>query len=249
MRGTAHSDFADLAEVFERQLERARGGGSALCVYHRGRAVVDLWGGARDESGRPWQHDTLGLSYSTTKGVAATLLHVLADRGLLDYRKPVSHYWPEFAAAGKAGISVRQVLCHEAGLYGIREMVDHAHRLLDWEYMVERLAAAAPCHLPGTAHGYHGLTFGFLVGELVQRVTGERFADLLAKELAGPLELDGLFVGVPEDALGRRSQWVASASHRDAQCRRAGRQADRARRAGCCARWVCGWTCVRPWPH
>jgi CubicO group peptidase (beta-lactamase class C family) len=217
MHGTVHPDFDGLAEVFRRQLERERVGGAGLCVYHRGQPVVDLWGGTRDEHGRPWQEDTLGLCYSTTKGVAATLLHVLADRGLLDYRKPVSHYWPEFAAAGKAGITVRQVLCHEAGLYGIREMVDHAHRLLDWDHMVERLAAAAPRHLPGTAHGYHGLTFGFLVGELAQRVTGERFADLLAKELVAPLQLDGLFVGVPENALGRRSQWLATASHRSPQ--------------------------------
>jgi CubicO group peptidase (beta-lactamase class C family) len=215
MDGTVHSDFADLAEVFRRQLEREDAGGAALCVYHRGQPVVDVWGGTRDERGRPWQKDTLGLCYSTTKGVAATLLHVLADRGLLDYAKPVAHYWPEFAAAGKAGITVRQVLCHEAGLYGIRGMVDHAHRLLDWDYMVERLAAAAPCHRPGTAHGYHGLTFGFLVGELAQRVTGARFADLLAKELAGPLELDGLFIGVPDDALGRRSQWLSPPRQRD----------------------------------
>jgi CubicO group peptidase (beta-lactamase class C family) len=215
MHGTAHADFAELAQVFRRQLARGRAGGAALCVYHRGQPVVDLWGGVRDEHGRPWQEDTLGLCYSTTKGVAATLLHVLADRGLLDYAKPVAHYWPEFAAAGKAGITVRQVLCHEAGLYGIRQMVDHARRLLDWEYMVKRLAAAAPCHLPGSAHGYHGLTFGFLVGELAQRVTGARFADLLASELARPLELDGLFIGVPDAALGRRSQWLASANHRD----------------------------------
>src|SRR2546426_5316435 len=85
VRGTVHPDFAALAEVFRRQIERARQGGAALCVYHRGEPVLDLWGGALDEQGRPWQKDTLGLCYSTTKGVAATLVHVLADRGLLDY--------------------------------------------------------------------------------------------------------------------------------------------------------------------
>src|SRR5262249_42411849 len=174
---------AELGDVFRFQLQQARGGGAALCAYHRGEPVVDLWGGVRDERGRPWQKDTLALCYSTTKGVAATLLHVLADRGLLDYSAPVARYWPEFAAAGKAQITVRQVLCHEAGLYRIRDLVDHARRLLDWDYMVERLAAAPPCHAPGAAHGYHGLTFGFLVGELIQRVTGARFRDVLAEEL------------------------------------------------------------------
>ena len=217
VNGTVHPDFADLAVAFRRQLERVLSGGAALCVYHRGEPVVDLWGGVRDEQGLPWQKDTLGLSYSTTKGVAATLLHVLADRGLLDYSAPVARYWPEFGAAGKSGITVRQVLCHEAGLYHVRDLVDHAQRLLDWEYMVERLAAAAPRHRPGAAHGYHGLTFGFLVGELVQRVTGARFADVLAQELAGPLELDGLFIGVPEAAIARRSQWLVTENHRDPQ--------------------------------
>jgi CubicO group peptidase (beta-lactamase class C family) len=110
-------------------------------------------------------------SFSTTKGVASTLAHVLVDRGLLDYEAPVADYWPEFAQNGKAGITVRHVLAHQSGLYHVRRMVDRADRMLDWEYMVGAIERAAPVHPPGTRTGYHGFTYGFLVGELVQRVT------------------------------------------------------------------------------
>ena len=163
------------------------GGGAALCVYHRGECVVDTWGGVRNREGDPWERDTLALSYSTTKGVASTLLHILVDRGLVDYDAPVAEYWPEFAAAGKDSITVRQVMCHEAGLYDVRGMIDHARRMLDWAYMTEVLAAARPAHEPGATHGYHGLTYGWLVGEIVERVSGMSFSEFLARELAEPL--------------------------------------------------------------
>jgi CubicO group peptidase (beta-lactamase class C family) len=211
LEGYIHPDFSDVARVLRRQLpnaQRGRAGGAAVCVYHRGEVVVDCWGGTRDARGTPWQEDTIALSFSTTKGVASTLLHVLADRGLVDVDRPVAEYWPEFAAGGKQRISVRQVLCHEAGLYRIRGLVDDAARMLDWKHMCDALAASSPCHEPGAAHGYHAWTYGWLVGEIAQRVTGRRFSELLASELAEPLGLDGCYVGVPPAAMGRRAEPV-----------------------------------------
>ncbi len=210
LRGAVHSDFKRVARVFERLLP-AEVGGAALCVYHRGEKVVDCWGGTRDVAGNPWEEDTLALSYSTSKGVASTLMHRCVDRGLIDYDDPVSRYWPEFAHAGKADITLRQVMCHEAGLYQIRRMVDHARRMLDWEYMVEVLGDAIPCHEPGRAHGYHGFTYGWLVGELIQRVTGKPFTEVLASEIARPLGLDGLYIGLPAEEMRRRAQLIPSA--------------------------------------
>ncbi len=212
LEGYIHPDFSDVARVLRRQIpgsrRRGRPGGAAVCVYHRGEVVVDCWGGTRDAEGDPWTEDTLSLSYSTTKGVTSTLLHVLADRGLVDYDAPVAEYWPEFADAGKGRITVRQVLCHEAGLYRVRDMIDHAQRFVDWEHMVDALARSAPCHEPGAAHGYHGWTYGWLVGEIIQRVTGRTFAQVLASELAEPLGLDGCFVGLPADQMHRRAQLI-----------------------------------------
>lgn len=169
---------------------------------------MDLWGGTRDEQGTPWTHDTMAPSFSTTKGVASTLLHMLADRGLVDYDVPVARYWPEFAQAGKGAITVRQVLTHRSGLYHVRQMVDRAHRLLDWDHMVRALERTAPIHQPGTHTGYHGFTYGYLVGEIVQRVTGRPFRDVVRDEIAEPLGLDGLFIGAPPEALSRAARLI-----------------------------------------
>ncbi|MHC4788974.1 MAG: serine hydrolase domain-containing protein, partial [Planctomycetota bacterium] len=199
IEGHLEPDFWPLGQVLEQQVRRTRAG-AAICVYHGGRPVVDLWAGRRDAAGRPWDADTLAMSFSTTKGVAATLLHVLVDRGLLDYDDPVAKHWPEFGQQGKAAITVRQVLCHEAGLHHIRRLIDHAERILDWEYMVRALERARPAFEPGTLTAYHGLTFGWLVGELIQRVTGRPFREVIESELAVPLGLDGLFIGAPAHA-------------------------------------------------
>jgi CubicO group peptidase (beta-lactamase class C family) len=211
LQGYVHPDFWGVAKTLGRQIPRSRPGGAAVCVYHRGEMVVDLWGGSRDEVGRPWESDTLALSYSTTKGVASTLLHMMVDRGLLDYDEPVARYWPEFAQCRKDQITVRHVLCHEAGLYGIRSLVDHGKRILDWDYMVEALADGIPAHPPGEAHGYHALTYGWLVGELIQRVANRPFSELVQTEIAEPLELDGLHIGLPAKETHRRARLILSA--------------------------------------
>jgi len=214
LQGRVEPDFSEVAAVLRSLVPRSGIGGAAVCVYHRGRVVADLWAGTRDESGSPWEADTISLSYSTTKGVASTLLHILVDRGLTDYDEPVASHWPEFAQAGKERITVRQLLSHQAGLYDIRRIVDDAHRMLDWDYMTRALAAATPVHPPGAGHGYHGLTFGWLVGELIQRLTGRTFRDVLAAEIAEPLGLDGLYCGVPPEALSRRARLVGEGLHK-----------------------------------
>ncbi len=234
--GWLHPDFMAVAKALRTQLKRYDGG-AAICVYHRGRCVVDLWGGVRNRAGDEWQQDTMAPSFSTTKGVASTLVHIMVDRGLLDYDARVASYWPEFARAGKQDITLRQVMTHQSGLYHIRQMIDHADRMLDWDYMVKAIERAKPIHPPGERTGYHGLTYGFLVGEVLQRVTGESFSSLVQNEIAGPLGLDGMYVGAPDEvhdraaeliwsraadclrvvppssALARRLGWLASMSH------------------------------------
>ena len=208
MDGTLHPDFIPVASALRRQLQ-SHPGGAAVCVYHRGRCVVDLWGGVRNRAGNPWEQDTLAPSFSTTKGVASTLLHIMADRGLLKYEDQVARHWPEFAQAGKGAITIRHVLAHQSGLYHIRQMIDRAERMLDWEYMIRAIERTAPVHQPGERSGYHGLTYGFLVGEILQRVTGRPFSQLVQDEIAQPLGLDGLYIGAPDDALQRAAELIS----------------------------------------
>jgi CubicO group peptidase (beta-lactamase class C family) len=205
--GRIHPDFQGVEATLRDQL-RNYPGGAAVCVYHRGECVVDLWGGHSDDEGTLWSKGTMAPSFSTTKGVAATLLHIYADRGLIDYDARVAEYWPEFGQCGKENITVRQVLSHQSGLYHIRQMIDHVERMLDWEHMIQAIEQTWPAHTPGTRTGYHGLTFGFLVGEIIQRVTGKKFSDLVQSEIARPLELDGLFIGAPEHEIPRAAKLI-----------------------------------------
>ena len=207
-RGFVHPDFALVRRVFAKQVPRSGRGGSAVCVYLRGECVVDLWAGTRDDEGNPWQGDTLAFSYSTTKGVLATLVHILVDRGMVDYDDPVAMHWPEFGQRGKEHITLRQILCHEAGLYDVGGLVEHADWMLSWPRMVELLEQSAPVHTPGGAVGYHGLTFGWLVGELIERISGVRLSTLVGEAIAEPLGLEGLHLGLPRSAAHRRARLV-----------------------------------------
>ena len=192
------------APGFEPVVQRARaafqwGRGGSLCVIHRGEVVVDTWGGWADkDAGQPWERDTLGVAWSTTKGMVSLAVHLLADRRALSLDQPVAEYWPEYAAAGKGSTLVRHVLAMEAGLFDVRHLVPDARSLLDWEEMTTRLAAAYPAHEPGRACGYHALTYGYLAGELVRRVSGRSVGAFLEEEVRAPLGLDGFFVGTPE---------------------------------------------------
>lgn len=203
--GLLHPDFSAVANTLRDFLNNYPGG-AAVCVYHRGERVVDLWGGYSDGDYTPWCKETMAPSFSTTKGVASTLLHIHADRGLIDYDARVADYWPEFGQAGKENITVRQVLAHQSGLYHIRQMIDHVDRMLDWEHMIQAIENTEPAHKPGERTGYHGLTYGFIVGEIVQRVSGKKFSGLVQSEIAKPLGLDGLFIGAPKREISRAAK-------------------------------------------
>jgi CubicO group peptidase (beta-lactamase class C family) len=171
--------------------------GAAFCLYVDGRPVVDLWGGVADVgSGRPWAEDTLALVFSTTKGVTAIAAHLLAQRGVLDLDAPVVDLWPEFAAGGKERLTTRDLLGHRAGLPVVDGPIT-PDEVLAWHPVVERLAAQTPLWPPGENHGYHAITYGWLVGEVLRRATGRSLGTIVADELTGPLGLD-LWVGLPE---------------------------------------------------
>lgn len=209
IEGMVAPGFETVREAFVTNFAQHGDIGAAVCVYANGRPVVDLWGGLADsDADRPWTEDTLQLVYSATKGATATCAHLLAQRGELDLDAPVADYWPEFAAAGKANIPVRWLLTHQAGLPALDNPVPLADALA-WTPMVTALAAQRPAWTPGTAHGYHGRTFGWLVGEVIRRVSGRTVGQFLAEEIAGPLGLD-IFIGLPESERSRVSRMVDS---------------------------------------
>ena len=211
--------FTAVRTAFEENFRDRDELGAALTVTVDGETVVDLWGGWADAARtRPWERDTLVNVWSTTKGPVALCAHILADRGLLDLDAPVAAYWPEFAAAGKENVLVRHLLSHRAGLAGLREPHSLA-QLYDWELTTERLAAMEPWWEPGTRSGYHALTYGFLVGEVVRRVSGLLPSAFLEREVTGPLGID-FTIGLPEKEAGRAAELVhppaASASEQAA---------------------------------
>lgn len=207
VHGHCDAPFAAVREAFEDNFRERGELGAAVAVTVDGTTVVDLWGGWADTAGtRPWERDTLVNVWSTTKGPVALCAHLLADRGLLDLDAPVAAYWPEFAAAGKEKVLVRHLLSHRAGLSGLREPHSLAD-LYDWELTTARLAATEPWWEPGTRSGYHALTYGFLVGEVVRRISGLRPGAFLARELTGPLGID-FTVGLPAKEAGRAAELV-----------------------------------------
>jgi CubicO group peptidase (beta-lactamase class C family) len=164
--------------------------GAAVAIAIDGHLVVDLWAGWMDAGGtRPWRRDTLVNVFSVGKGMAALSLLRLVERGQIDVEAPVAHYWPEFGAGEKSGVTVRMLLGHQAGVPGVRRPLPPLG-MYDWDLMTAALAAEAPWWTPGRAHGYHVNTFGFLVGELVRRVTGTRLRTFFHREIAGPLDAD-----------------------------------------------------------
>jgi CubicO group peptidase (beta-lactamase class C family) len=190
VKGTCDERFNTVKDLFQRNFDSGAEIGAAVSFVLDGQPVVDLWGGHYDlQRTREWERDTLVNVYSTTKGMAAICAHQLIEQRLLDIEAPIAHYWPEFAAAGKGNISLRWLLSHKAGLCGISTPLPNG-ALYDWDVMCAALAAQEPWWTPGEAHGYHPFTYGFLVGEVVRRVTGESLGNYFRKHVAQPLGAD-----------------------------------------------------------
>lgn len=197
VQGLVEPGFGAVAEAFERNFAEYGELGAAFALYVEGRCVVDIWGGVADKaSGRPWEENTLQLVFSTTKGAAAMCVAKLVADGRLSYDDTVATHWPEFAAEGKEGITVGQLLSHQAGLIATDRALTF-EEIMAVTPMVEALAAQRPLWAPGTAHGYHALTYGWLAGELVRRVDGRTIGRYFADEFAAPLGLE-FWIGLPE---------------------------------------------------
>lgn len=202
IQGFADDGFGAVADAFAANFEAAGEVGAAVALYRDGRPVVDLWAGVADQvDGRPWGADTVVTVFSCSKGVLAVLANLAIERGLLDPDRPVADYWPEFAAAGKEAITVRQTLSHQAGLPHV-EGTFSLDEALAGTALVDALAAEAPQWPPGTQHGYHMRSYGWLNGEILRRVTGLPPDRLLQDWLAAPLGLS-LWFGIPDRELAR----------------------------------------------
>lgn len=200
--GFAHDRFSPVREAFDANLTSGADVGAAFCATLEGETVVDLWGGFADEARtRSWEQDTIVNVYSTTKTMTALTALLIADRGELDFDAPVARYWPEFAAAGKENVKVSHLMSHSAGLSGWKEPITKDD-LYDWDKATSLLAAQAPYWEPGTAPGYHALTQGYLVGEVVRRITGKSLGTVFREEIAGPLGAD-FHIGLPASEDGR----------------------------------------------
>jgi CubicO group peptidase (beta-lactamase class C family) len=190
IHGSIHPRFEAVRQVFAANFETGADTGASFAVSLDGEMVVDIWAGYADAGKtRLWERDTIVNVYSTTKTMCALTALLLADRGALDFGQRVAHYWPQFAAGGKADVTVAQLMAHSAGLSGWRVPMTAAD-LYDWEKATALLAAQEPWWKPGTAAGYHGITQGYLVGEVVRRVSGRTLGQLFAEEIAGPLGAD-----------------------------------------------------------
>lgn len=195
IEGSCDPRFKRVKEVFADSFVSGIEVGAAVAATIDGKPVIDLWGGHADKAKmRPWTRDTLVNVYSTTKGLAATCAHRLVDQGKLDLDAPVAKYWPEFAQAGKEKIPVNYLLSHRAGLPAVRKQLP-MDAYFNWTVMCAALAAHEPWWEPGAKHGYHAITFGYLIGEVIRRVTGKSPGTYLRDEIARPLELD-MHIGV-----------------------------------------------------
>jgi len=197
IRGTVDSGFEKVADAFAANFEEHDEVGAACAVYRDGRSVVDIWGGLADrEAGREWAADTIVIAFSCTKGATAVCANRLIEQGDLDPDAPIAQYWPDFAANGKERIPVKWALSHRAGLAA----VDGDLTLDDvaaWEPVVAAIAAQPTNWEPGTKHGYHARSYGWIVGEIIRRVSGRSPGTYFAEEVAAPLDLE-FYIGLPE---------------------------------------------------
>jgi CubicO group peptidase (beta-lactamase class C family) len=199
--GSCDARFGEVPRLLAEQVARGEHHGVSFAAFFRGEKVIDVWGGQRQtpDGDAPWQEDTMALCWSTTKGVAATALHMVMDRREIGPEAPVASVWPEFGCNGKDGITIAHVLSHEAGVPQIRDQIEHSSETADWDHMVGVMEGLEPLWEPGTANGYHAINYGWLVGETLRRIDGRDVPTFLAEELAGPLGLDGLYIGTPPE--------------------------------------------------
>jgi CubicO group peptidase (beta-lactamase class C family) len=208
VQGTCEARFDGVRRVLSDNLDSGADVGASVAVYLHGEPVVDMWGGYADGAKTtPWERDTITNVWSTTKTMTFLCSLMLADRGELDFHAPVSRYWPEFAEAGKEAVEVRHLMGHTAGLSGWEKPLEPV-QLADWELCTSLLAAQKPWWEPGTASGYHAVTQGYLIGEVVRRITGESIGSWFAREVAKPMGAD-FFIGTPESEDGRISNVIA----------------------------------------
>ncbi|KXU38542.1 serine hydrolase [Ventosimonas gracilis] len=202
VKGRLDLRFEPLKQAFAELFNNPQERGAALCVQIGGQSVLDLWAGFADKDRRQdWAEDTLVNLFSCSKTFTAVCALQLVAEGKLDLDRPVAHYWPEFAAAGKEHISLRQILCHRAGLPALRELLP-PEALYDWHTMTSRVAAEAPWWIPGSAQGYAAITYGWLVGELIRRVDGRSPGQSIGARIARPLGLD-FYLGTPAHEFSR----------------------------------------------
>ena len=210
IRGEIEPGFEPLVEAFAENFSMHGEVGAACAVYHRGRPVADIWGGLADAgSGRPWKRNTIVLVFSAAKGPTATCVNRLAEAGQLDVDLPVANYWPEFGCRGKEQITTRQVLSHRAGLAAVEGDLS-LEQVLAWDPVVAAIAAQAPNWEPGSRHGYHARSFGWILGELVRRISGQSVGEYIARHIAAPLDLS-YWVGLPASELPRCAALVPPA--------------------------------------
>ncbi len=207
IQGEYEPRFEPVAELMRKQI-RQYGGGAAASAFIDGKPVVDIWAGPARKDGTRWQRDTMSICYSGTKGIASTALHMLATEGLIDYEAQVAEYWPEFGCNGKEQITVRQLLSHQAGLHKLAHLVDEITDILDWDLIVSRLEQTKPDFSPGTANAYQAVTFGWLVGELIHRVSGLTVPEFIEQRIVRPLGLDGLYIGEADTQMDRIPDFV-----------------------------------------
>ena len=201
VQGTCDPAYAEVREEFERNFEEREEVGASVCVTVEGKTVVDLWGGqSNNRTGTQWTDKTVSVVFSSTKGATAICAHMLAARGQLDLDAPVAQYWPEFAQSGKETIPVRMLLNHQAGLPAVRKTLP-AGAYAEWDLMVKALEEEKPFWEPGTGNGYHAITYGWLVGEVVRRISGKSLGTFFKEEIADPLHLD-FWIGLPEEKEG-----------------------------------------------
>jgi CubicO group peptidase (beta-lactamase class C family) len=209
IEGICDPRFKRVKEIFAASFENGLEVGAAVAATVDGKPVFDLWGGYADKAQtKPWTRDTLVNVFSTTKGITAMCAHRLVDQGKLDLDAPVSKYWPEFAQAGKEKIPVNYLLSHRAGLPAVRKQLP-ADAYFNWPVMCAALAAHEPWWEPGTKHGYHAITFGYLVGEVIRRITGKTPGTYLREEITAPLKLD-IHIGVDASFDPRIAELIAA---------------------------------------